>query len=259
MSVFVEEMATGSRRFHGTSASVRSDFTITLVVEGLCYNGDSNTLMGLIPDISEDISDDTVTELKNLIEISQWRFFKEGVDEEKLGDISEEDLFDAIDIAEQHQENNEEFVREKSRLLQTAAGMGAVSVGAEGIPISFSVPGILGGAIYGYSRLFSREVEIRKTIIDMAAYKEITGNRWRDNWRFQRNLRLYYTKIIFQTLSTIILYEEKPVWVKLAFEARLSKHAGTGFRERAMELAEKYNGEREFERLKEEEMALPAE
>lgn len=57
-------------------------------------------------------------------------------------------------------------------------------------------------------------------------------------------------------LSTIMIYDAKPEWVKIGWEWRLSKYSGTEFRERAFEIAEKYNGEREFERLKEEEKAL---
>lgn len=68
--------------------------------------------MGLIPDLEEDISEDTIEKLKDLIEISEWRIFKEAVDEEQLEDIAKEDLFKAIEIAEDHQESNEDFVRE---------------------------------------------------------------------------------------------------------------------------------------------------
>jgi hypothetical protein len=212
--------------------------------------------MGLIPDIEEDISDDTIRDVKELMEVAQLRVFKESVNEEDLNDVSENDLLDAIEFAKNRQDKTAEFVQEKSRIIQTAAGVGAVSVGGQGNPIDFSLSGIIGAFLFGYSRLFSKEIDLRKSVFEKAAYRQVTGDRWRDNWRHQRNLRLLNTKNVFQMFSTIVIYEVKPLWVRLTWESRLSRREGNNLKEWAFEIAEKYQGDREFERLRKEQDAL---
>lgn len=127
----------------------------------------------------------------------------------------------------------------------------------EDAPIGIAGSVILKKVIGGYSRLMSKEVAVRKQLIDKFVFTEVSGNKWVDNRRWAWNFKFYRTKFLMKAIFMCIFYLALRKQYREAFEFNLCLHEESSKRECISEMWAKTKGERDFTRMKSAEELYP--
>jgi hypothetical protein len=174
--------------------------------------------MNVLPSLEPKISDETYDAIKHNFEMLLYSEFEQDGDELDSEQVTDEDLRKAIRISKDQHEEYEEFVKEKTQKLGKTVPVVSAPVGEESWPVRISASYLIFQAITWTGRLFSKEIDIRKHLIDRLAFEETSNdaqiNHIRENW----NLTFYRTSQIVRILVMCYVYEYSEDFFKFSME-----------------------------------------
>lgn len=178
--------------------------------------------MNLLSSLEPEISDETYEGIKHNFEILLYSELEQDGAELDSEQVTDENLRKAIRISKEQHEEYEEFVKEKTQKLGKAIPVVSAPVGGENWPVKISASYLMFQAITWTGRLFSKEIDIRKHLIDRLSFEETSNdariNHVRESW----NLTFYRTSQIVRILILCYVYEYSEDFFKFSMEVGLT-------------------------------------